>query len=50
MPRTILVYLDVVIHSHDELFVGLIESSCNISRQFRTYYIQVVPVPRVQQV
>ena len=44
MPRTVLMYRDVIIHSHDELFANLIESSCNISRQFRTYYICLVHV------
>ena len=49
-PRTILVCRDVIIHSHDELFADLIEFSCDISRQFSTYYIHMVLVAQVQQV
>jgi hypothetical protein len=48
LPRTILVCRDQIVHSHDELFADLIESSCNISRQFCTYYIPLVLVARVQ--
>ena len=47
LPRTILVCRDQIVHSHDELFADLIESSC-ISRQFRTYYINMVTVVQVQ--
>ena len=39
IPRTILVCRDVIIRGHNELFADLVESSRNISRQFRTYYI-----------
>ena len=48
LPRTILVYRDQIIHGHDELFADIIESSCNISRQFRAYYIRMVLVVHVQ--
>jgi hypothetical protein len=48
LPRTVLVCRDEFIHSHDELFADLIESGCNISRQFRTYYIRMVLVGHVQ--
>jgi hypothetical protein len=48
LPRTIPVCRDQIIHSHDELFADLIERSCNISRQFGTYYIRMVLVAHVQ--
>jgi hypothetical protein len=50
LPRTILVYRDQIIHGHDELLADLIESSCNISRQFRTYHSRMVLVAHVQEV
>jgi len=48
--RTILVCRNEIVHGHDELFTDLIESSCNISRQFRTDYIRMVLVAHIQQV
>jgi hypothetical protein len=50
LPRTILVCRDQIVQSHNELFADLIESRCNISRQFGAYYIRLVHVARVQQV
>ena len=48
LPRTILVCRDQIIHSHHDLFPELMESSCNISRQFMTDYVRVVLVVPVQ--
>ena len=48
--RTILVCRDEIVRGHDELFADLIESSCNISRQFRTDYIRMVLVAQIQQI
>ncbi len=47
LSRTILLCRDHIIHSHDELFADLIESGCNISGQFRPYYIRMVLVAQV---
>ena len=47
-PRTVLVCRNQIIHSHNELFPDLTESSCNISRQFGPDYIRMVLVLDVQ--
>jgi hypothetical protein len=50
LSLTILVCRNQITHSHDDLFADLIESRCNISRQFRTDNIRMVQVVHVQQI